>query len=97
LVSPLFTVGNFIESRVAFGIFAKQRAFDHGKRDWLTVHFCIDSADAGRAIERSQRSEYESQRLRQMRQAADSPSLDLDRPWAHDPLRRIQIQTESPA
>jgi len=32
-----------------------------------------------------------------MGQAADSPSLDLDRPWAHDPLRRIQIQTEGPA
>jgi hypothetical protein len=32
-----------------------------------------------------------------MRQATDSPSLDLDRPWAHDPLRRIQIQTEGPA
>ena len=92
-----FTVGNFIQCSVAFGIFAKQRALDHGKRDRLAVHFCVDSPHAGRAVERSQRSKYQSQRLRQVRQTADSPPLDLDRPWAHDALRRIQIQTEGPA
>ena len=97
MVSSSFTIGNFVECGVPFGIFAKQCAFDHGKRDRLAVHFCVDSAHAGRAIERSQRSEYESQRLGEAGWAADSPSLDLDRPWAHDPLRRIQIQTESPA
>jgi len=63
LVSSSFTVRNFVECGVAFSIFAKQCAFDQGKRYWLTVHFRIDGAHAGRAIECSQRSEYQSQRL----------------------------------
>jgi hypothetical protein len=32
-----------------------------------------------------------------MGQAADTPPLNLDRPWAHDPPRHIQVQFRCPA
>jgi hypothetical protein len=32
-----------------------------------------------------------------VRQAADASSLNLDRPWAHDPPRPIQVQFHCPA
>jgi len=96
-ISSSFTVANFIEGRVTFGIFAKQCAFDHRKRNLLTVYFRVDRAYAGRAIECSQCSEHKRQRLRLMGQAADTPPLNLDRPWAHDPPRHIQVQFRCPA
>ncbi len=82
---------------IAFGVFAKLRVFDQRQGYWLSIHFHVDSSHAGRAIERSQRSQNEGQRLHWIWQTADPSFLNLDRPRAHDPLRRIQIQTESPA
>ena len=58
----------------------------------LTIHFCVDSPHAGRAIERTQRSEHECQRLHRIRQSTDPSFLNLDRHWANDPSCQIQVQ-----
>lgn len=72
-------MADFVQRCVTVVIFAEPRTLDHCQGNRLAVHFRVDRFYAGRAVERSQRSEYQCQRLAGVRQAAGSPPLDLDR------------------
>lgn len=76
-------------------VFAKLRAFDDRQGGRLTVQFDVQDLYAGHASQRSERAEYQGQRLAGIRQPPRSPPLNLDRARQFDFSERVQIQREN--